>query len=198
METRRLRSIALATAFAIAIPFAGTLSASAAIAQAPNTALQNGSFEATASPTTKLPAAWAVDGVGPIYMLDDTVTRTGKYALKIGFKDGANKQGYSGTMQRLSATEFAGKRVEFAAYLRRTSDKSKVGVWVSIGDVDKKRLAYLNSYDQPHGGNAQWSLHKLQFDVPAEATSLMLGAAMYESDGEMWVDDITLQVIKPS
>jgi hypothetical protein len=157
---------------------------------------RNGGFEIVATSNAKQPANWSVDGIGPVYMLDKSVHRNGKYALKIGYKDGANKEGYSGTIQRLSAVGFAGKRVALKAYLRRTSEASKVGIWVAVNGENKKRLLYVNSYEQSFVKGENWSLHKLEIDVPVEAISLLVGAAIHESDGEMWVDDVSMRVVQ--
>ena len=136
---------------ATALAFLYVWSLNVAVSAQPSASeqLQNGSFEIAATSNTKQPASWSVDGIGTVYLLDESVHRNGKYSLKIGFKDGANKEGYSGTMQRLSASGFAGKRVEISAYLRRTSEASNVGIWALVGGQNKKRLVYINSYEQP-------------------------------------------------
>jgi hypothetical protein len=190
MDMKNSRAIALAFLYISSLSVA-VCAQTSAIEQ-----LQNGGFEITATSDTKQPASWSVDGIGTVYLLDESVHRNGKYSLKIGFKDGANKEGYSGTMQRLSTSNFAGKRVEISAYLRRTSEASKVGIWALVSGQSKKRLVYINSYEQPLAKGSTWSLHKFELNVPREAISLALGAAIHESDGEMWVDDVSIRVVE--
>lgn len=161
---------------------------------APTALPPNGGFEVSEQSDARRPLHWKQDGRSPVYALDASRHRSGKQSLHIGFKDGANEEGYSGTMQRLDATPFAGKRLALEAYLQRTSEKSKVGVWLLLGDANGKKLFYANSYEQPFGDHATWTRHTLEVDVPADAVTLALGAAIYESDGEMWVDDVRLAV----
>jgi hypothetical protein len=61
--------------------------------------------------------------------------------------------------------------------------------------ADKKRLLYVNSYEQNNAAPNTWAQHKLQVDVPAEATRMMVGAAIHESTGEMWVDDFEMRAL---
>jgi hypothetical protein len=156
----------------------------------------NGGFEKVDDSNPQHPSIWSIDGIGPIYTLDSSVHKKGKYSLHIGFKEGANVEGYSGTIQKISAAPFAGKRIVIKAYLRRNSEKSIVGIWALLGAVNNKRLEYINSYEQVVLNGSKWSLHQLVIEVPAEATTLALGAAIYESDGEMWVDEMSIREIK--
>jgi hypothetical protein len=159
------------------------------------TTLANGGFEKASATNAQHPADWAVDGVGPAYALDPSIHMKGKHALKVGFKDGANANGYSGTIQRISATPYAGKRVEVTAYLRKSTDKSVVGIWAMLGGADKAKLLYKNTYEQPAPKVGEWTQHRLVLDVPQNAVSMALGAAIHESDGEMWVDEFSVREV---
>jgi hypothetical protein len=157
--------------------------------------LPNGGLEIRSAPDPARPSAWAVDGVGPIYELDRTVFRSGEASLHIGFRDGANAEGYSGTIQRLDAKPFAGQRIEFTGYVRRSSERSKVGIWVLASGPKLKRRVYVNSYEQTITSDSTWSRHTLTLTVPRGASSIAFGAAIYEYDGEMWVDDMSVHIL---
>jgi hypothetical protein len=92
-------------------------------------------------------------------------------------------------------TALAGKRIEVSAFLRRNAAPSSVGIWLVLLGADKKRLLYVNSYEQNNAAPNTWAQHKLQVDVPAEATRMMVGAAIHESTGEMWVDDFEMRAL---
>jgi hypothetical protein len=179
-------SIAVTTLFFVAVCNAHATNANA---------LANGGFEKVSSTNAQHPADWNVDGVGPVYALDTSIHMRGKHALKIGFKDGANANGYSGTLQKISATPYAGKRVVVSAYLRKSAEKSIVGVWAMLGGPDKARLLYKNTYEQPASKVGEWTQHKIEFDVPQNAVTFVLGAAIYESDGDMWVDEFSVREV---
>jgi hypothetical protein len=157
--------------------------------------LLNPGFEATSSSDPTLPSDWDTDGTGPAYAIDTQQAHAGKQSLRVAFKEGLNDKGYSGTFQRLDIGALAGKRVEVSAFLRRSVAPSSVGIWLVLSGADKKRLLYVNSYEQNTGAPGTWAQHKLQVDVPAEATRMMLGAAIHESTGEMWVDDFELRIL---
>jgi hypothetical protein len=158
--------------------------------------LNNGGFEIIDEANLQHPAIWSIDGIGPVYTLDASVHKKGRYSLRIGFKEGANTEGYSGMIQKISAAPFAGKRIVISAYLRRSSEKSIVGIWALLNAANNKRLEYINSYEQPILNGSKWSIHQLEIEVPAEATSLALGAAIYENNGEMWVDEMSIREVK--
>ncbi len=176
------------------------LSAASCASTAPTNqanAILNGGFETASTADPRHPADWNEDGKAPLYELDSATKRAGKNSMRIAFKDGSNKEGYSGVMQRVDVSAYVGKRIALDAFFRRSSPKSQVGIWLSLGGAEGKRLAYINSYEQPIADGSAWSRHHLELDIPPEATRLLLGAAIHESDGDMWVDDVSLTVVDP-
>jgi hypothetical protein len=157
--------------------------------------LLNPGFEATSTGDATVPGAWQTDGAGPAYAIDTQQAHGGKNSLRVAYQDGMGDKGYSGTWQRLDIGALAGQRIEVSAFLRRSAAPSSVGIWVVLTGADKKRLLYVNSYEQNTAAPNTWAQHKLQVDVPAEATRMMLGAAIHESTGEMWVDDFELRAL---
>jgi hypothetical protein len=156
--------------------------------------LRNGGFEIGQQDQPDIPARWKQDGVGPIYRLDPKTVRRGRHSMHIAFKDGMNKEGYAGTIQTINIRRFAGKRLTLSGQLRRSSEKSIVGIWALVAGANKEKLSYQNSYEQPMRGTQLWSKHNLMIDLPKAATTLKVGAAIYQSDGEMWVDDMRMAV----
>jgi hypothetical protein len=168
---------------------------SCAMAQNPGASslLLNPGFEVTSGADATLPGDWQTDGTGPAYAIDTQQAHSGQQSLRVAFKDGMGDKGYAGTLQRLEIGALAGQRIEVSAFLRRSATPSRVGIWLVLSGADKKRLLYVNSYAQNTSAPNTWTLHKLQVDVPIEATRMMLGAAIHESTGEMWVDDFELR-----
>jgi hypothetical protein len=154
--------------------------------------LANGGFETRQPKDQTRPADWVQDGIGPIYKLDAAHAKDGRRAMLISFKDGMNENGYAGLMQTLDVRNFAGKTLMFSAYLRRTSGKSKTGIWALVSDAAKTKLSYQNSYDQTVPTGKIWSRHQLILDLPPTAQTLKLGMSIHEADGEFWIDDAQL------
>jgi hypothetical protein len=157
--------------------------------------IPNGGFEIATPAASDHPADWRVDGVGPAYGLDHGVYRSGAASLHIAFKTGSNAEGYSGAIQQLDAAPFRGRRIEYTAYVRRSSARSKVGIWLLVPSPDPRRRVYINSYEQPIANDSTWSLHTLTMTVPRTATTIAFGTAIYENDGEMWVDDVSVRIL---
>jgi hypothetical protein len=156
--------------------------------------LANGGFEMRQPNDATRPIDWVQDGVGPIYQLDTAQAKRGQRAMHISFKDGMNENGYAGVMQTLDVRALAGKQLIFSAFVRRTSDKSKVGIWAVVSDATKTKLSYQNSYEQAVQYDQKWSRHLLMLDLPPKAQTLKLGMSIYEADGELWIDDAQLLV----
>jgi hypothetical protein len=156
--------------------------------------IMNNRFEITNPANRLIPAIWEQDGPSDFYQLVSS-SHSGKYSLAISYTDGLGQEGYAGTIQSLNASSLAGKSIEFSAFLKKSSADSKAGIWLLATDKDKKKLLYVNSYDQPIMANSAWKKHRLLVDLPAETAQLKLGAAIYESNGKMWVDDLMLSPV---
>jgi|GEM_PF-3966782 len=61
-------------------------------------------------------------------------------------------------------------------------------------DKNKKKLLYINSYEQPVKESGAWMQHRIDILIPNQATTLKFGAAIYEAEGTMWVDDVSIMV----
>jgi hypothetical protein len=158
----------------------------------------NGGFEIVASDNPAHPADWSEDGKAPAYAIDRSVRRSGNQSMRVAFKDGTNDVGYSGVLAQLEPKVLLGQRIVLEGYFRRTSAQSRVGLWLMIADNDGHRLAYVNTYDSAFRILDGWAKQRLEVDVPQNAARLKFGAAIYERDGTMWVDDISLRTLSRS
>lgn len=156
--------------------------------------LSNPGFERSDPKQAALPDAWDVDVANKtdtleIVKRDQSVHHCGRAAARIRFIEAMN---YSGVIQRLSALDMAGKDAQFSAYVRRSSATSVVGIWLLVADINGNKLTYINSYEQPVRAGSNWTRHVLSLHVSKEAFIVKVGAAIYEKDGTMWVDDMHL------
>jgi hypothetical protein len=154
----------------------------------------NPGFE-RADPTEQaLPKDWEIDVAHkiddrPVAWRDRTARRCGAAAARIHFVEAMN---YAGVLQRVSTSGLAGKDVQFSGFVRRSSGESIVGIWMLAADGKDQKLSYINSYGQPAKVGRGWSWHVVTMRIPPEATTIKLGAAIYEQDGTMWADDLRL------
>ncbi len=165
------QSIAIAIAIAVPIPNAG--------------------FEQGSPSNAKLPSDWRLDGEALETVLDKNKKHQGAQALRVKFKEGAP---YAGVLQRLNTDAMRGKTVLATAWFAREQDEATVGIWMLASDKDGKRIAYANSYETDAAKKKEWTQHQVRLLIPAEATSALLGVAIYDKDGTMWVDQVELEV----
>jgi hypothetical protein len=153
--------------------------------------IRNGDFSATLADNPKLPSEWRIDGVATDIAMDTAKTKSSRASLRVAYKAGAP---YAGVIQTVSSEAVRGKRLTLRAQIARRGEKAVVGIWVGIFDKDKKRLAYRNSYETVQAADDSWVPHVVEIDVPENAERLLIGSAIYDADGVMWVDTISAEV----
>jgi hypothetical protein len=177
--------------------FAAALNTVAVYAQTPakttHPGLLNRSFEDVSNADTTQPKDWKLDGDAYDYTLDKNNVHKGIHSLRVGYKAGAP---YAGTIQTIAATAWSGKAITLSAYIKRGDAQGKVGIWLSAVDSDKKRLTYLNTYEEPYAQNTMgWVKHSITLVLPPNTYKLLIGAAAYgEADTRMWVDDFDIEL----
>jgi hypothetical protein len=95
-------------------------------------------------------------------------------------------------MQTISATEFAGNRLEFSAQLKFDARERGVSQWLII--VDAQGLILAAADRNFVAGNMDWHRRSVIVDVPNEAAAIHFGIAML-LQGTAWVDDVRLELI---
>jgi hypothetical protein len=171
-----------------AIATAATLFAGAVCAY--EITLPNAGFEQHDANDITKPASWRIDGKAHELAIDKDKKYAGTQSLRVKFKEGAP---YAGVIQLLpNAAEVRGKRLQFSAMIARGDDNAMVGIWVGAWDKDKKRRAYANTYESPAAKQRGWTRHQMTIDIPPEAESVMIGIAIHDKDGVMWVDDVAI------
>jgi hypothetical protein len=162
----------------------------------------NAGFEQADATRNTLPSEWEIDVANQtdtleIVRLDRRVRHCGRAAVRINFVEAMN---YSGVIQSIAVSDLAGEMAHFSGFVRRSSAKSIVGIWLLVADSKGNKLAYLNSYEQPVSARRAWSRHSLSIQIPKEAATIKVGTAIYEKDGVMWADDLRLSkgLVKPA
>ena len=96
-------------------------------------------------------------------------------------------------LQKVDVTALRGKTLRYEAMVRKDQAASEAGLWLMLRGPNKEKLFYINSYDDklPTGS---WERRTLEVLVPDTATTMLVGASIYEADGTMWIDDARLTV----
>jgi hypothetical protein len=142
-----------------------------------------------------LPPGWIIAGQSPEKYkagVDQTQTITGKgskYIYSIS-KDNAN---WGTLMQMFSAEQYRGKRVQLQARVKTKDVSQWAGLWMRV-DGPGGIKAFYNSQDKPIKGSTDWQLRTVVLDVASDASAIALGV-IDAGSGEVWMDDVKLEVV---
>lgn len=97
-------------------------------------------------------------------------------------------------IQKLSAEEYRGRRLELEGYLKTLEVNGWAGLWVRVDDVEGRVLEFHNMMDTPVRGTTDWTSYSLKFDVPEQGWEIHFGALL-AGQGEVRVDDLALRIL---
>ena len=145
---------------------------------------------------TAVPLGWRFDGQESqdfSISVSTAIQRTGAASAHIrGGERAAN--GMATMAQSIRADAFRGKRVRLSAYLR-TADAQAAGVWLRV-DGQTKPITLANMSGRLIKGTTDWRRYDIVLDVPAQTIGLAYGV-MVLGRGDIWVDDVSVQVVDP-
>ena len=109
----------------------------------------------------------------------------------------AESKGFRSVTQFIKADTYRGKRVRLTGFLKTRDVRGGwAGVWLRVDGPDEKSLAFDNMQGRPAMGTTDWSRHAVVLDVPEAAVRLAFGALLVGT-GQVWVDDLALDVVDP-
>jgi hypothetical protein len=117
---------------------------------------------------------------------------SGSATIKFGCGD---ENGFGSIGQFIAADNYLGKRVRLTGWLRTESADSAV-LWMRI-DGNRRTLGFDNMINRSVTGTSDWKQFEVVLDVPAEAINVVIGSFI-QGKGQMWVDDLKLEVVGAS
>jgi len=137
-----------------------------------------------------LPPGWG--GGGPSYErgVDATIARSGKQSGHFRYTGG--EPGFATFTRGLAADSAQCGRVRLRGYVR-TKDVGSgwAGLWLRV-DRDQRSIAFDNMQQRGLHGTNDWTECSVVLDVAENAEVIAFGV-MLVGDGELWVDDLTLE-----
>jgi hypothetical protein len=134
------------------------------------------------------PGEWRADGKATTVGFDAFAQYEGKPSYRVSFTAG---EPYAGLVQRFRSVDaLRGQTLIVTGKLRRSDNKTSIGIWVRAFDKDSKSVAYANSYEQAAGQDSNWETHRITLTIPQEATSVLIGASIYGESGTMWLSSV--------
>jgi hypothetical protein len=100
--------------------------------------------------------------------------------------------GWGAVAQRVSAAEYAGRRIVLSGWLRTERAEGAAQLWLRV-DAGARVVAFDNMADRPVSGTAPWTQYHLALDVPLHASVVAFGVLLRGS-GRVWADELELAV----
>jgi hypothetical protein len=104
-------------------------------------------------------------------------------------------KGFRAVTQLIKADAYRGTRVRLSGYLKTRDVRWHAGLWLRVDGPDAKLLAFDNMSDRPVMGTTDWSQHAVVLDVPESAVRLAFGVLLHSTTGQVWADDLALDVV---
>ena len=149
------------------------------------------------SQTAQAPKGWSLTGSHrEHYYLttDNKVRHGGKTSATLISKNSASDDGFGSMKQEIKADNYRGRRVRYSGYLKAELAAQRAALWMRVEGEDGKILAFDNMDERPATGTTAWKKYEIVLDVPEAAQHIALGA-LFEGKGQIWVDDLKLEVV---
>jgi hypothetical protein len=146
----------------------------------------------------RLPAGWSrlasveadracVAGV------DHDLTERGRRLLTL--ECSRNVDGYIAVTQTISADEYLGKRVRFAARVRTDKVQGWTGLTMRVVTADQRVLGFDDMSTRPLRGSQGWRDAAVVLDVDRSAASITFGLRLNDGAGQVWIDGLRFEEV---
>jgi pimeloyl-ACP methyl ester carboxylesterase len=157
--------------------------------QAETDTTYNFGFE-NVSPNKELPDKW-VKFNPPCkgYKCETTTTEKhgGERSLLIEQVGDTVRNAYASIVNVIPA-KYAGKEIEFKAYLKFVDVTQFVGIMIRIIDANETTVQFKSLQQQHIKGTKDWTLYTVKVPIPVDAQTVYV-AAILGGPGRLWVDD---------
>jgi hypothetical protein len=154
------------------------------------------SAPATSRPSPQFPNVLmgGLQGSAPGYAkgIDDSVRRTPDSDPAAVLMSTVPNPSLGGFTEILTAADlYHGQRIRVSGYVKTENVAHWAGLNVIVMTVDGRFFAYDNMASRPITGSTDWKRYDSVVDVPPEATTIVLGVALYHT-GKVWADGFTI------
>ena len=147
------------------------------------------------------PAGWFLAGSKPANYetgVDQKVIFNGHPSANLKAKTDAD--GFGTLMQSISATEYAGKRVRFSAFVKAEGVTRWSGLWLRIDGPRRPQNSYPemmgfdNMQDRAIKGTTSWQKYEVVLDVNEKAAGIAYGILL-DGPGEVLLNSANFEVV---
>jgi RNA polymerase sigma factor (sigma-70 family) len=93
---------------------------------------------------------------------------------------------------------FRGKRIRLSAWIKTKNITNWAGLQLGVVGEGNRLEAYDMMGDRPIHGTNDWKQYSIIEDVPQDMRGLTLSIAIYGGAGEMWFDNLQIQIVPES
>jgi hypothetical protein len=98
--------------------------------------------------------------------------------------------------QIIKSDHYRGCRLSLSGYVRSEVPEGWAGLWMRVDGEDGSRLSLDNMQNRPITGVTEWTNYRIVLDVPENSVAIAFGALL-AGKGEIWMDDLKLEIVKP-
>ncbi|RTY95896.1 hypothetical protein [Flavobacterium sp. GT3R68] len=110
----------------------------------------------------------------------------------------SNITGFGTLMQSFLPKKYAGQRIRLSGYVKTIDVAEKACLWLRVEQPNSQQsLAFDNMQNRPIRGTNDWKKYEIVLDVPANASKISCGA-LIKGTGQIWFDNLTLEVVDNS
>jgi hypothetical protein len=105
--------------------------------------------------------------------------------------------GSMSVLQTISADEYRGKRMRFAARVRADEVRGWGGLFMRVSTADARVLAFDDMSTRPLRGSLEWRDVQVILDVDPNASSISFGLRLSEGSGQLWAEAFRFEEVAP-
>ena len=150
----------------------------------------------SATPTRGVVPGWILDGSSASSYVIGTDPAGGVNAGPAAYIKSTSEitDGFGTLAQMISASKYAGKRVQFSASVRTEDVKGWAGLWMRIDGGSGEILGFDNMQSRPIAGTMPWKNYTVVLDAPQSASKIAFGV-LIASSGRVWMDSVKIKVV---
>lgn len=151
-------------------------------------------FERQAAGIPGLPWNWQTDEpvAGITQMLDSTISRTGKFSLRLS-GTGTSPAGYWSLTEGIEAYSFKNKKAILTGYVKTAGFSGTASLQLGYySDSSGTSILKLSGSPELISGSHDWQQIAAELFIPPQATSLII-SVRFSGSGNAWFDDLRIQ-----
>lgn len=147
------------------------------------------------SANKELPDKWIMFSAGIGYKSAYTteVKHSGERSLMMERTEKKDADPFT-CIAKMIPAKYAGKEIEFRAYLKLEKVKEFVSIIIRIQDANYKIIQFKSSQlSQKINGTRDWQLYSIKAPMPADAQTIFVGQVL-GGPGKLWIDDVQVLI----